>query len=99
VVPSVFVQTTYDPGLDEQRLQNVRAFLATVSVNPIDWQVVAVDSTPTGLYGQEGIYAINKMIGPRQGANVPAPYYERILKNNFFLGSGGGQSVSVGGGS
>jgi len=99
VVPSVFVQTTFDPALDEQRLQNVRNFLTTVSFEPIDWQVAAVVSTPTGLYGPEGAFAINKMIGPRQGANVPAPYYERILKNNFFLGSGGGQSVSVGGGS
>jgi hypothetical protein len=96
VVPSVFVQTTYDPALDELRLQNVKAFLATVSVNPINWNVVAVDSTPTGLYGQEGIYSINKMIGPRQGMNVPTPFYERILKNNFFLGQGGGQAVSGG---
>ena len=98
VVPSVFVQTTYDPTLDEMRLQNVKAFLATISVNPIDWTVVAVNSTPTGLYGQEGIYSINKMIGPRQGMNVPTPFYERILKNNFFLGQGGG-AVSAGGGS
>ena len=97
VVPTVFVQTTYDSALDDLRMQNVRTFLGTVNVGPMDWQVAAVDSTPTGLYGQEGIYAINKMIGPRQGLNVPAPFYERILKNNFFLGTGGGQTVNGGG--
>lgn len=98
VVPSVFVQSSFDAKLDEQRNQAVRDFLATVSVEPIDWQVASVNSTPTGLYGQEGAYSIQKMIGPRAGGIVPTPFYERILKNNFFLGTGGGQETTGGGG-
>jgi hypothetical protein len=99
VVPSVFVQSSFDPKLDEVRNQHVRDFLATVSVEPTDWQVASVNSTPTGLYAQEGAYSIQKMIGPRAGGVVPTPFYERILKNNFFLGTGGGQETTGGGGS
>jgi len=99
VVPSVFIQTTFDPALDQQRMKSVRDYLMTVSVEPTDWQLTLVDSSPTGQNGKEAIYTIEKAIGPSQGMNVPAPYYERILKNNFFLGSGGGQTVSGGGGS
>jgi hypothetical protein len=99
VVPSVFVQTTFDAAIDEQRNKQVFDFLQTVSTEPTDWQIASVSTYPTGQYGEEGRNAISKMIGPRQGANVPTPYYERILKNNFFLGTGGGQAQGGGGGS
>jgi hypothetical protein len=99
VVPSVFIQTTFDQALDAERMRHVNDFLVSIAVETTDWQLAMVHTTPTGLYGQEGVYSISKMIGPRQGANVPTPYYERILKNNFFLGQGGGQDFGGGGGS
>jgi len=97
VVPSVFVQTTFDEKLDEQRNKQVFDYLQTVSTEPTDWQIAMVSTQPTGQYGEEGKNAISKMIGPRQGANVPTPYYERILKTNFFLGTGGGTQAAAGG--
>jgi hypothetical protein len=93
VVPTIFVQTSFDPTIDAEREKNIREFANKVSTEPVSWQVVMVNTAPTGLFGVEGSAAIQKMVGGRAGQTVPTPKYESVLKNGFYQGTGGGQAA------
>jgi hypothetical protein len=95
-IAGIGVQTSFDPATDVERERHIRLFLATYSRRPVQWQITWVDKLPKGLFGEEGSASIIKMVGPTGGRAVPLPQYEKILKNTFYQGSGGGSQGSTG---
>jgi hypothetical protein len=97
LVKAVFLQTSLDASTDAGRQKSIREYLAKCTAEAGDWQITMIDGEPVGIMGQEGASAYNKMIGAQPGQPVTVPFYERVLKNTFYQGSGGGMNVSIGG--
>lgn len=81
VIPQLELQTSFNSDLDHQRIAAVTEYAASVSTEPIAWNVVVTNrGKAIGLFGLEGPKTIDKMIGI---AGQP-PRYEPQVKQNFL---------------
>ena len=85
VIPSLYLQTTFDSKLDERRVKNIIEYAASKSMEPNAWQVTLVNREASGLFGREAPKAIDKMVG----TGDQPPRYEPQIKSGFLQGSGG----------
>jgi hypothetical protein len=100
VVRELFLQTSFDPSVDEKRIQAITAFLdkhvAPDGSGAVEggWTVRPVDRGPTpGLAGVEAIYSMDKMLGTETLVGG-TPRFHQQIKQTFM--STGGTSVATG---
>ena len=80
IIPNLRLQTSFDPALDQARVQSVLGYVEEVSFQPVPWRVDVVNAAPVGMIGSQAPKMLQKAFGPPVGPSI----YEPALKGSFL---------------